>query len=174
MLRDRMGQRNAAQAFPRWIYYVIGLAVIGIIILLAVRGCGGEKAPQELATVTMTSPSDSTVKDLYEARFKISDSTKAKNVKVVVKSPEKEVKGDKESAGSEIIWRPKETITEPGLYVVSVSGKGIQDEAFYFSIEKKEEKINPPPPPPPAPQQGQKSERSKTLDELGQKYPVQP
>ncbi|MDD5626817.1 MAG: hypothetical protein PHW01_02280 [Patescibacteria group bacterium] len=185
MLRDRMAQRNAAQGaqgggfkFPRWGYVVIGvLAVIGLIIFFSVRGCGGEKVPETLATVTMTWPSDSTVNTgiLESIKFKVSDPDKAKHLKVKVNSPAEEVKGSTESFGSEgeAVWTPKETITEPGFYAVSVSGKGVQDGAFYFSIPKKEEKINPPPPPPPAPQQGQKSERSKVLDDLEQKYPVQ-
>ncbi|MFA4880327.1 MAG: hypothetical protein WC650_01715 [Candidatus Doudnabacteria bacterium] len=186
MLRQRMAQREkAAQGggfkFPRWGYAIIGgLVVMGLIILFAVRGCGGEKAPETLATVTMTWPSDSTVSSgiLESIKFKVSDPDKAKHLKVKVNSPAEEVKGSTESFGSEgeAVWTPKETITEPGFYTVSVSGKGIKDGAFYFSIEKKEEpKIEPPiitPPPTPAPQQG-KSERQKTLDDLEKKYPVQ-
>ena len=143
------------RAIVIWLVIAAIVLVGGYYLVTKVFGWGQEKAPEALATVTMTSPSDSTVQQLYELRFQISDSRVAKKLKISVKGPQDEIKGDIEANGEtgEVIWRPKETIMDPGYYTVEARGKGIEIFSSFFKIEKKEEqkKIEPTPTPTPAP-----------------------
>jgi len=164
---------------------------IVIIVVLAVVSIGifnwyhnRPAAAAEDATVTMTSPkSGESIQNFYQVNLTCSDPQRTK--KVVVKVEDKlgrEIKGKKNVADSEIIWVPNNPIVDQGAYNVLVSGKGIKADTFTFFIPAP---TTPPTTPPPATQTptptqpGQRSsqtseQRKKDLDDLANKYPVQP
>lgn len=152
----------------------------GYYLITEVIGCGEAKAPAEEATVTMTSPKpDESIQNFYQINLTVSDEKQVKAVKVNVEDQNgREIKGKSSRSGTEIIWAPNSPLVDPGGYKVLISGKNIKLDTFAFFIgeAKKEEqkKIEPPPPPVVPGTPGTKSERSKTLDELANKYPVQP
>lgn len=159
--------------------------IIGLLIVAAIfvpRGISWyrNRPTTTEATVTMTSPKpDESIQNFYQINLTVSDEKQVKAVKVNVEDQNgREIKGKSSRSGTEIIWAPNSPLVDPGGYKVLISGKNIKLDTFAFFIgeAKKEEqkKIEPPPPPVVPGTPGTKSERSKTLDELANKYPVQP
>jgi len=189
MLRERMANR---QNQPGWfsrhrtatIWIGIAATVIVLLAIFVPKGINWWQSRsvifQELATVTMTSPTDSTVQELSEIRLMVSDEKLAGGVKVVVKGPTDKVKGSVDQMGKEIIWRPDKSVTEEGLYTVDAKGKGTERLMQDIQVKPKVEvtppttptpPITPVPPTQPAPSQpSPSSERSKILNDLDNKY----